>query len=132
MTFIFHHIGVAVSSVEKATEMYHKLGYEVSESIIEPTQKVIVRYATKVNSPIIELLEPLNESSPITSVIKRSGSGPYHVCYAVNDITEAVVEMKKQGFMPLSRPVPGNGLDGALTVFLYNKTVGLIQLAEIK
>lgn len=128
----FHHIGVAVSEIEKSRYYYVAAGYEVSEVIIEPVQKVKVAYATKTGFPTIELLEALDETSPVCAVLKQRGVGPYHVCYAVPDIYEAMQEMKQRKYLALAKPVPGHGLDDALTVFMYHKEVGLIQLAEIK
>lgn len=128
----FHHLGVAVFSIEKAVQSYMDGGYEVGDVIIEPVQKVKVAYATKPGSPTIELLEPLDETSPICSILKQRGAGPYHVCYAVRDIYAAMQEMKARKFLPLAKPLPGHGLGDALTVFMYHKDVGLIQLAEMK
>ncbi|MDR1505444.1 MAG: VOC family protein [Prevotella sp.] len=128
----FHHIGIAVPSVKQAAFFYKEAGYTVSDEIIEPTQKVIVVSAKKANEPTIELLEPLNDESPVVNILKRSGGGvPYHICYAVKDINYAVDELRKKRFIPLGKPVPGKGVDNALTVFLYNKIIGLIQLVEM-
>lgn len=129
----FHHLGMAVSSVELATPFYASMGYSVSEPVIEPIQKVRVAYARKEGFPTVELLEPTDETSPAAKVIARNGCSPYHVCYEVPDIKAAVAEMRKEGgFMPLGRPIPGHGLDDALMVFCYNKDVGLIQIMETK
>jgi methylmalonyl-CoA/ethylmalonyl-CoA epimerase len=129
----FHHIGIAVPSVKQAAVFYKEAGYTVSDEIIEPTQKVIVVSAKRANEPIIELLEPLNDESPVVNILKRSGGGggAYHICYAVKNINYAIDELRKKKFFPLGKPVPGKGVDNALTVFLYNKIVGLIQLVEM-
>jgi len=129
----FHHIGMAVASIEKATPFYRLSGYSVSEPVIEPIQKVRVCYARKDGFPTMELLEPLDETSPVSKVLQRNGGNtPYHVCYEVPDIKSAVGEMRKNGFMPLGRPIPGHGLDDALMVFCFNKDVGLVQIMETK
>lgn len=127
----FHHIGIAVNSIEETAKYYEFAGYTISDIIIEPVQKVKVAYARKEGFPLMELLEPLNESSPIQNILKQRGCGPYHVCYQVSDINKAILELKGMKYMPLAKPVPGHGLDDALTVFLYQKQVGLIQLVEI-
>ncbi|MDC3237190.1 VOC family protein [bacterium] len=127
----FHHIGNAVQSIEAVTPLYIETGYKVSDSIIENTQRVRVAYATKEGFPRMELLEPLDEKSHLNNVLKRNGCGPYHICYAVKDIDKAVAELKTLKYVPLGKPVPGHGLDDALTVFLYNKHIGLVQLAQM-
>lgn len=126
----FHHIGIAVFSIEDAKPYYLDAGYDVSETICEYTQKVKVAYARKEGSPTIELLEPLDNTSPVVNILNKNGCTPYHICYAVEDLGIALKEARLKGFMPLAKPVPGHGLGDALMVFLYNKNVGLIQLME--
>ena len=129
----FHHIGIAVSSIEKTKPFYLSAGYVVSEAVIESVQKVKVAYAWRDGFPPMELLEPLDATSPVCKILAKNGNTPYHVCYEVPDIKAAVAEMRKDGgFMPLGRPIPGHGLDDALMVFCYNKDVGLIQIMETK
>lgn len=128
----FHHIGFAVASIDKAKWFYMSAGYEVSEPVIEPVQKVRVAYARKPGFPTTEMLEPLDETSPVCRTLAKNGNTPYHVCYEVDDLKAAIAEGRKEGFLPLGRPIPGHGLDDALMIFLYNQDVGLIQIMETK
>lgn len=128
----FHHIGTAVASIDKVKPFYQSMGYTVSDTVIEPVQKVYVAYARKEGFPTVEMLEPLDEASPVLGILKKNGNTPYHMCYAVDNLSDAIAEMRKEGFRPLSKPVPGHGLDDALMVFLYNINYGLIQVMENK
>ena len=128
----FHHIGTAVASIDKVKPFYQSMGYTVSDTVIEPVQKVYVAYARKKGFPTVEMLEPLDETSPVQGILKKNGNTPYHMCYAVDNLSDAIAEMRKEGFRPLSKPVPGHGLDDALMVFLYNINYGLIQVMENK
>lgn len=128
----FHHIGTAVASIDKVKPFYQSMGYTVSDTVIEPVQKVYVAYARKEGFPTVEMLEPLDETSPVLGILKKNGNTPYHMCYAVDNLSDAIAEMHKEGFRPLSKPVPGHGLDDALMVFLYNINYGLIQVMENK
>lgn len=127
----FHHIGNAVKNIEAAKEVFKNAGYSVSDTVFEETQRAKVAYARKQGFPLIELLEPIDEKSHLNNILNRSGCGPYHICYSVKNIYEAIEILKKEKYMPLSKPVPGHGLDDALTVFLYNTTIGLIQLVQL-
>lgn len=129
---IFHHIGTAVASIDKVKPFYQSMGYTVSDTVIEPVQKVYVAYARKEGFPTVEMLEPLDETSPVLGILKKNGNTPYHMCYAVDNLSDTIAEMRKEGFRPLSKPVPGHGLDDALMVFLYNINYGLIQVMENK
>lgn len=117
----FHHIGYAVFSIEDAKTVFISMGYTVSETVLEPIQKVYVAYACKECSPTIEMLEPEDEKSPIVQILKKNGCAPYHICYAVDNIETAIKEAKSEGFIPLTKPLPGHGLDDALMLFLYKK-----------
>mgnify|MGYP000720399455 CR=1 FL=1 len=128
----FHHIGTAVASIDKVKPFYQSMGYTVSDTVIEPVQKVYVAYARKEGFPTVEMLEPLDETSPVQGILKKNGNTPYHMCYTVDKLSDAIAEMRKEGFRPLSKPVPGHGLDDALMVFLYNINYGLIQVMENK
>lgn len=128
----FHHIGTAVASIDKVKPFYQSMGYTVSDTVIEPVQKVYVAYARKEGFPTVEMLEPLDETSPVQGILKKNGNTPYHMCYAVDNLSDTIAEMRKEGFRPLSKPVPGHGLDDALMVFLYNINYGLIQVMENK
>lgn len=132
MEYIFDHIGIAVFDIEKASYDYRALGYKVGEAKNVDVFQAKAAYASKMSSPTIELLEPVDEKSPVAKILKQRGSGPYHTCYAVLDIKEAMSEMRKNSFLPIGKPVPGPGLDNALTVFMYKKSIGLIQLVERK
>lgn len=128
----FHHIGTAVVSIEKVKPFYLSMGYTVSDTVVEPVQKVYVAYARKDGYPTIEMLEPLDDTSPVKGILKKNGNTPYHICFAVDDLNATIIEMRKEGFRPLSKPVPGHGLNDALMVFLYNINYGLIQVMENK
>jgi methylmalonyl-CoA/ethylmalonyl-CoA epimerase len=128
-----HHIGWAVSSVEKASLVFRDMGYRITEPVLEPVQKVRVSYCYREGFPTVELLEPTEDSSPVARIIKKmGGSTPYHCCYAVDNIDNAVSEARIHGFLPLGKPIPGHGLDDALMVFLYHKDIGLVQIVEIE
>lgn len=127
----FHHIGYAVKSLQKAKKCFEQLGYSIGEDLIVDTQDARVSYARKDGSPLIELLEPMSVNSPVQKILDVRG-GVYHICYAVEDIYEAIKQMQKERFILLAEPVVGHGLDDALTSFMYNRDIGLIQLAEIK
>lgn len=127
----FHHIGNAVKDIESVRQMYVKAGYEVSAIIEETTQRAKVAYAQKDGFPLMELLEPIDDKSHLNNILHRSGCGPYHICYSVENIQIAIEELKKERYLPLFKPVSGHGLGDALTVFLYNANIGLIQLVQI-
>ena len=76
--FHFHHIGYAVTSIEKTMYYYIDGGYSCSSVIFDPIQNVNICFLTKEGEPMIELLEPVDENSPINKNLEKNGVCPYH------------------------------------------------------
>lgn len=130
--FKFHHIGVATNSIDSTSVYYKNAGYSKTETVFDPIQNVNISFLNKNGMPMVELLEPVDEKSPINKIIKTSGVSPYHCCYVVDDINDAIIELRKQKYVMLSMPVEAVALDNRKICFLFNKEVGLIELLESK
>ena len=126
----FHHIGIATKSIDKTSKYYLEVGYYMSKQIFDPVQKVNIVFLSKKSMPMIELLEPACEDSPVTKILMKSGVGPYHICYQVKDIYFAIDELKKKKYISLFNPVEAIALSMKKICFLFNKNIGLIELVE--
>ena len=82
------------------------------------------------DSPTLELLAPVNENSPVNNILEKNGVSPYHTCYVVKDIQEAISELRKQKYVMISKPAEAVAFKGSKVAFLFNKNVGLIELVE--
>ena len=106
------------------------------ESIAVPTlvgsQKVNVCFL-KTNNVFIELIEPAEENSPISSFI-ANGGGFHHLCFEVDNIQKEIETMVKNGACIIVKPV--KGFDDRLIAFLLlnmkNTNCNLIELVETK
>ena len=124
------HIGVAVASINDALDVYRALGLEETHREEVPSQKVRTAFLP-IGESRVELLEPTAEDSPVAKFLMRRGGGVHHICFAVNDIESALVDLEKRGFRLLhSRPVPG--ADGKRVAFLHPDAGHgvLIELSE--
>lgn len=130
MDLDFHHIGVATQEAEPAVKIYEELGYGVSLRITDPIQKVNVVLMNRAGHPTIEILSPATDDSPIDSVLKKMGATPYHTCYEVPDLDQAMADLRKRHFRPISKPVPAVAFDDRRIVFVYNRRIGLVELLE--
>ena len=106
------------------------------ESTAVPTlvgsQKVNVCFL-KTNNVFIELIEPAEENSPISS-FTANGGGFHHLCFEVDDITKELNNMKDKGARVIVEPT--KGFEDRLIAFVllnFKKTnCRLIELAEKK
>lgn len=127
-----NHVGVAVPDIEAAMETYQTL-YGITDITIPfdmPAQGVKVCFVNLPNSQI-ELIEPLDEHSPIHNFIEKNPrGGQHHVCFEVADINQAVTEMKARGATVLGEP--RIGAHGTMIVFIHPKNSNgvLVELME--
>lgn len=127
-----NHVGVAVPSIPEAIETYRTLygATDITEPFDMPEQGVRVCFVNLPNSQI-ELIEPLNEQSPIHNFIEKNPKGgQHHVCFEVEDIHVAKQEMENRGATVLGEP--RIGAHGTLIIFVHPKNSNgvLIELME--
>ncbi|MEL6244465.1 MAG: methylmalonyl-CoA epimerase [Pseudomonadota bacterium] len=127
-----NHVGVAVPDLDEAIETYRTLygANDITEPFDMPAQGVKVCFVNLSNSQI-ELIEPLNEASPIHNFIQKNPKGgQHHVCFEVPDIHAAKAEMEKRGATVLGEP--RIGAHGTPIIFVHPKNSNgvLIELME--
>lgn len=130
--FKFHHIGVATKSIEQTAAIYTNAGYTITEPVVDTIQDIRICFLSKDGMPTVELLEPVDEKSPVNDILKKNGTTPYHCCYAVENIDQAIKDLKAQHYVPVSKSVPAVAFGNERVCFLYHKYVGLIELVEQK
>ena len=128
--FKFHHIGVAVKDIDATAAMYGQGGYRRSAAVFDPEQNVTICWLTRDGCPLVELIAPGDDDSPVSKTLEKVGVSPYHSCYVVDNMEAAVAELRKQKYVALGKPVKAVALRGSRVCFLFNKSVGLIELAE--
>jgi len=126
----FHHIGMAVFDIEVTARYYLDAGYSRTETVYDGQQNVFLCFLTKEGSPMLELIVPKDDASPVCKILDRNGVAPYHICYEVDDIDQAMSELRGVEFVPLGEPVEACAIDGRRVCFLYNKHVGEVELVE--
>lgn len=129
-SFKFHHIGVAVKDIDKTAAIYEGGGYDRSDVIFDPVQNVNICWLTKDGMPTVELLAPVDKSSPVCKILEKNGVTPYHTCYVVEDINDAVAELRKQKYVLVSKPVEAVAIHNCKVAFFHNRHIGLIELVE--
>ncbi len=129
-SFKFHHIGVAVNDLDATASIYEHGGYHRSSTIFDPIQNVNICWLSKDGSPTVELLAPHDEKSPVNKTLEKMGVSPYHCCYVVDKLEDAIAELRKQKYIVVSKAAEAVAFCGSRVCFIYNKNVGLIELVE--
>lgn len=128
--FVFNHIGIAVYDIDSSACYYIDAGYKKSESIYDPVQNVWICFLFKEGMPKIELLAPLDNTSPVSNILEKNGVSPYHICYEVNDLESAISDLRRLKYLLVKRPENACAINNRRVCFMFNKHVGLIELLE--
>ncbi len=126
-----HHIGYAVEDLDKAIESFIALGYSLLHRRIDEERNVEIAFVEN-EGVAVELVSPLNGGSPIDGVLARAGSGPYHICYEVDSISQACSRLRKDGWVVVHKPAPAPAIGGAMVAFAYSKNIGLAEFVELR
>ncbi|MGZ0189924.1 MAG: VOC family protein [Alphaproteobacteria bacterium] len=124
------HIAIAVNDMDahgKNLEAIFGLNKEHEEQIGETR---LAMYP--IGETSLELLEAVGPSSQVGDWIKERGQSLFHLCFEVEDIDAALVELKEKGVKLLDE-TPRNGHGGSRIAFINPESTGdiLIELAEI-
>lgn len=128
--FKFHHIGVATSDPEATAFVYEQGGYHRSMLIFDPVQNVNICWLTKEGMPTVELLAPVDETSPVSKTLEKNGVTPYHTCYIVDSIDVAAKQLRNLRYVQVNKAAEAVAFKGSRVAFFFNKAVGLIELVE--
>ena len=122
------HVAVLVRSTEDALRFYSdRLGLPIhsSEELDDP--RVRLTYLDAGNA-YVQLVEPLDSTSPLGSWLDEHGEGLHHICFGVDDVRAAVAELSDPG----SDVVLGSGR-GRLSSFVTANGTGVrIECTEFR
>ena len=128
-----NHIAIAVPNLDIAVENYKKaFGIEIT-SKQELIKHGVTTAFIKLDNTNIELLEPLGKDSPIDKFLKKNPTGSiHHLCYEVEDIKLAILNLQNKGYHVLGNGIPREGAHGKPVIFLHPKEFNgtLIELEE--
>jgi methylmalonyl-CoA/ethylmalonyl-CoA epimerase len=127
------HIGVAVEKLDDALAVYEGiLGLKLTGVEAVEEQKVRTAFIP-VGETEVELLESTDPEGPIGKFIAAKGQGMQHVAFRVENIDEALAELKAKGVRLIDEK-PRYGAGGARIAFLHPKSTNgvLVELCERK
>ncbi|MCK5684287.1 methylmalonyl-CoA epimerase [bacterium] len=125
------HLGVAVSSIDEKKNFWTDImGLTLEGTETVEAQKVITAFLP-VGESEVELLESTSDDGPIAKYIAKKGQGIQHVAFRVENIEEALAELKEKGVQLIDQ-TPRKGAGGAKIAFLHPKATSgvLVELCE--
>lgn len=125
------HLGIAVSSIDSRKDFWTDvLGLEFAGTETVTEQKVTTAFLP-VGESEVELLESTSPDGPVAKYIEKRGEGMQHIAFRVENIEEALQELKAKGIQLIDQ-TPRMGAGGAKIAFLHPKATGgiLVELCE--
>jgi len=130
---VLDHIAIAVPKIEPVLEQYSKLfGAEITLPKIVSEQGIRMAYIHFQNVKI-ELIEPLNEQSPIAKFLERNPKGAmHHFCAVTTDAEESSKKIKNNKMRVLGEPSEGH--HGQKMFFMHPSDTSsiLVEIVENK
>ena len=128
-----NHIAIAVPDLGLASAQWReRLGVVVSAPKRLPKHGVKVVFIAASNGKV-ELLEPLDDKSPIAKFLERNPDGGlHHICFDVPDLIASRDQLLATGARILGSPDPKIGAHGKPVLFIHPKdlTGSLIELQQ--
>ena len=115
------HIGIAVESLDSAIPFYETLLGKKCYATEEVTEQKVKTAFFKVGKTKIELLESTDSEGPIGLFLEKKGPGIHHIAFAVNDVNEALAELKSKGIRLIDTQ-GRKGAEGLSIGFLHPKS----------
>ncbi|MBW1920252.1 MAG: methylmalonyl-CoA epimerase [Deltaproteobacteria bacterium] len=125
------HIGIAVKAIKDAGKFYTDvLGLEIQDIEEVADQKVNVAFIPIMESEV-ELLESTHPDGPVAKYIESRGEGIQHIAFRVENIEEALEELKRKGVRLIDQK-PRNGAGGARIAFIHPRETNgvLVEICE--
>lgn len=128
-----YHVAIAVENLDEAEKLYQTaLGLNVTHrEVIEEQGVKASMLEPHDGGTAIELLEPLDENSPIAKFLDKRGEGIHHICFWVDDLEASLNRLKEEGVRLIDES-PRKGAHYTKVAFVHPKALNgvLIELAE--
>ena len=125
------HIGIAVKDMDQAGKFYTDiLGLKIQGMETVSDQKVNVAFIPITDSEV-ELLESTTDDGPVAKYIDSRGEGVQHIAFRVENIDEALRELKSKGVRVIDQEAR-IGAGGAKIAFIHPKETNgvLVEICE--
>lgn len=116
------HVVIAVKDLEEAIKQYENVyGIPVAD-IGEPQGAGFRNAYFRFDESFLELISPVSESGPVAKRLAASGDGVYLIAMRVDNLEEAITQLREKGVRLLGDPGPGKPITGQ--VFIHPASAG--------
>ncbi len=127
------HLGIAVHNLEESISVFEKLLCTTCYKTEIVESEFVKTAFFSVGESKIELLQATKKDSVIDRFLQKNGSGFHHIAFDVEDISQEIERLKKEGFELIHQSAK-DGADNKLIAFLHPKSTNglLVELCQEK
>jgi methylmalonyl-CoA/ethylmalonyl-CoA epimerase len=129
----FHHVGFVIAAIRDVAQGFaQSIDSEWDGDIVyDPHQQVRVTFlrSKAQGDPLIELIEPVGDKSPVLSFLKRGG-GLHHLCYLVDSLEKQLETCSSRGMVVLRPPLPAVAFGNRRIAWVCTNNNLLIEYLE--
>jgi methylmalonyl-CoA/ethylmalonyl-CoA epimerase len=120
------HVAIVVPDTEAALEIWRdRVGLKVLYSEVVNNGALRLTHLDLGNTHL-QLVQPLKADHPLQSWVAKNGPGLHHLCFRVDDVGQAFVELPKER-LPVAA-APHQGTQGKRALFLDRSATQDVQL----
>ncbi len=115
------HIGIAVKSIDEAKTFFEGVLGLKCYAVEEVKDQMVKTAFFKIGETKIELLEAIDENSPVAKFIAKRGQGIHHIAFATDDVNASLKEAEEKGVKLIDK-VSRKAAEGLNIGFLHPKS----------
>ncbi len=127
-----HHIGIAVADLDVAAARYRLLVGAVEDHRQDSANLGTRALALRTpEGPMIELVAPFSDDTPVGRFLEKRGEGMHHVAYEVGDLAAECARLVAEGVEMIDE-APRAGLFGMQVAFIHPDAVHGVLLELVQ
>jgi methylmalonyl-CoA/ethylmalonyl-CoA epimerase len=120
------HLAILVPDTDEALKIWRdRVGLTVLYSEVVNQGAIRLTHLDLGNTHL-QLVQPLTKDHPLQSWLAKNGPGLHHLCFRVDDVGQAFVELPHQGLTVA--PVTHQGTQGKRALFLASSATQGVQI----
>ena len=129
---IFHHLGIFVKSIDKASIILSRdlKAKKASPIIVDKNLRVKVQFFKYANNLIFELIEGIGSKNPVKSSLDQNKNLLNHIAYKTNEFDFQMNKLIKKGYIQISKVSNSIAFKGKKIVFFLSPLNFIIELIE--
>jgi len=128
----FDHLGLVVKTLAKGRKVLAEtlLIADWTEVFRDPVNGVVLQFGRDPSGMVYELLEPLDEASPVYPALSGGKAILNHVAYRVGDLAAEAERLRRAGTAPAAEPKPAIAYGGRRVQFFVTPLRFIVELIE--